>query len=231
MLPIVLAIAPGLASIIYVYYKDSYSSASKKYLLVCFFLGMLCTVPAIAIQLAAKALLGDISGDASIFYYAFFAFIVVACSEEGSKFAAVKWYAYPKKVFDQPADGIRYSVMIAMGFATVENIIYVQQHGIGTAVLRMLISVPVHAAFGIIMGYYTGLAKLNKAKSILYFIKGLSGAVFFHGVFDFFLFLQDNNKVKGYTGLGLLMAGTIASYCVAIRLGSRSIRLHRGKRN
>jgi protease PrsW len=225
MLPIVLAIAPGLATIIYIYYKDS--SASKKYLLVCFFWGMLSTVPAIVIQLSAKALLGDISGDASIFYYAFYAFIIVACSEEGSKFAVVKWYAYPKKVFDEPANGIIYSVMVAMGFATVENIGYVQQHGIGTAVLRMLVSVPAHAAFGTIMGYYTGLAKLNKEKSILYFIKGLSGAVFFHGVFDFFLFLQDNNKVKEYAGEGLLLAGAMASYYVAIRLRLRSIRLYR----
>jgi RsiW-degrading membrane proteinase PrsW (M82 family) len=227
MLPLALAIAPGLAIILYIYHKDSYDKEPKKYLLMSFLLGMLATLPAIALQLTAKVLFGNISGDAPVSYYAFFAFIVVGCSEEGSKFAMVKWYAYPKKVFDEPFDGIVYSVMVAMGFATIENIGYVEEHGIGTAVMRMFLSVPAHAAFGIIMGYYIGLAKFNKEKSVFYFIKGLLLAVFFHGAFDFFLFLQDNIKVKEYVGQGLLFLGAVVSYYFAVRLSLRSIRLHR----
>jgi protease PrsW len=227
MLLFALAIAPGLAIILYIYHKDSYDREPKKYLLVSFLLGMLATLPAIAIQLAAKAVFGNISSDADVSYYAFFAFIIVGCSEEVSKFAMVKWYAYPKKVFDEPFDGIIYSVMVAMGFATIENIGYVEEHGIATAVLRMFLSVPAHAAFAIIMGYYIGLAKFNKEKSIFYFSKGLLLAIFFHGAFDFFLFLQDNIKVKEYVGQGLLFLGAVVSYYFAIRLSLRSIRLHR----
>jgi RsiW-degrading membrane proteinase PrsW (M82 family) len=192
MLPLALAIAPGLAIILYIYRKDRYDKEPKKYLLVSFLLGMLSTLPAIAIQLIAGMVLGNISGNSSVLFNAFYAFIIVACSEEGSKFAMVRGYAYPKKVFDEPFDGIIYSVMVAMGFATIENIGYVQRHGIGTAVIRMFLSVPAHAAFGIIMGYYIGLAKFNKEKSVFYFVKGLFLAIFFHGAFDFFLFLKDN---------------------------------------
>ncbi|GAC1449251.1 MAG: PrsW family glutamic-type intramembrane protease [Chitinophagaceae bacterium] len=193
MLPLALAIAPGLAIILYIYGTDRYDKEPKKYLLVSFFLGMLSTLPAIAVQLFAGVVLGNISGNSSVIFNAFFAFIIIGCSEEGSKFGMVRLYAYPKKVFDEPFDGIIYSVMVGMGFATIENTGYVQRHGMGTAVMRMFVSVPAHAAFGIIMGYYIGLAKFNKEKSVFYFIKGLVLAIFFHGAFDFFLFLQETH--------------------------------------
>ncbi|HTE09713.1 MAG TPA: PrsW family glutamic-type intramembrane protease [Chitinophagaceae bacterium] len=227
MLLLALSIAPGLAIILYVYRKDSYDREPKRYLLVSFFLGMLSVIPAFILEKAGGFIFGNMGRSSSISFYAFFAFVVVAASEEASKFAAVKWYAYPKKYFDEPFDGIMYSVMVAMGFATVENIGYVQQHGFGTAILRMFLSVPAHAAFGIIMGYYIGLAKFNKEKSTGYLITGLLLAVFFHGAFDFFLFLQDSIKVKEYVSEGLLFLGAIASFYFAVRLSLRSIRLHR----
>jgi RsiW-degrading membrane proteinase PrsW (M82 family) len=227
MLLLALSIAPGLAIILYIYRKDSYDREPKRYLLVSFFLGMLSVIPAFILEKAGGFIFGNMGRSSSIAFYAFFAFVVVAASEEASKFAAVKWYAYPKKYFDEPFDGIMYSVMVAMGFATVENIGYVQQHGFGTAILRMFLSVPAHAAFGIIMGYYIGLAKFNKEKSTGYLITGLLLAVFFHGAFDFFLFLQDSIKVKEYVSDGLLFLGAIASFYFAVRLSLRSIRLHR----
>ena len=227
MLLLALSIAPGLAIILYIYRKDSYDKEPKKYLLVSFLLGMLSTLPAIALQLTAKAAFGATDAYSPISFYAFFAFIIVAGSEEGSKFAMVKWYAYPRKNFDEPFDGIIYSVMVSMGFATVENIMYVQQHGIGTAIMRMFLSVPAHGAFGVVMGYYIGLAKFNKERSGLYLIAGLLLAMFFHGAFDFFLFLQDSIQVKQYVSGGLLYVGALGSFYLAVRLSLRSIRLHR----
>jgi len=227
MLLLALSIAPGLAIILYIYRKDSYDKEPKKYLLASFLLGMLSTIPAIALEKAAAIIFGNTTGNSSIAFYAFFAFIVVAGSEEGCKFAMVKWYAYPKKNFDEPFDGIVYSVLVAMGFATVENIFYVQQHGVGTAIMRMFLSVPAHAAFGTVMGYYIGLAKFNKEKSAGYLIMGLLLAMVFHGAFDFFLFLQESIQVRQYVSEGLLFAGAIVSYYFAVRFSLRSIRLHR----
>ena len=97
MLLLALAIAPGLAIILYVYRKDSYDKEPKKYLLVSFLLGMLSTGMAIVLQLAARAIFGNTNGFSPVPFYAFYAFIIVAGSEEGCKFAMVKWYAYPKK--------------------------------------------------------------------------------------------------------------------------------------
>lgn len=227
MLLLALSIAPALAIILYIYRKDSYDREPKKYLLVSFVLGMLSVVPAIVLEKAGGLIFGEMRPSSSVQYYAFFAFVVVAFSEEICKFAMLRWYAYPKKNFDEPFDGIVYAVMVAMGFATVENIMYVQQSGLGTAIMRMFLSVPAHGAFGIIMGYYAGLAKFNKEKSGFYQFTGVLLAILFHGAFDFFLFLQDNTHVKQYISSGLLFLGAIASYYLAVRFSLRSIRLHR----
>ena len=227
MLLLALSIAPGLAIILYIYRKDSYDQEPKRYLLVCFVLGLLSVLPAIVMEKAGSFIFGDMRPSSSIQYYAFFAFIVVAFSEEICKFAMVRWYAYPKKSFDEPFDGIMYSVMVAMGFATIENIMYVQQHGVGTAIMRMFLSVPAHGAFGIIMGYYIGLAKFNKEKSGIFLFAGIFLAILVHGAFDFFLFLQQSTQVKHYISEGLLFFGAIVSYYFAVRFSMRSIRLHR----
>jgi len=227
MLPLALAIAPGIAIALFIYLQDSYNPEPASLLLGSFFFGMVSTLPAIGLQLLAKKYYGALDSNSSIPFYAFYSFIIIGCSEEFSKFLMVKWYAYPKKSFDEPFDGIVYSVMVAMGFATVENIGYVKMNGLDTAILRMFISVPAHGAYAVILGYYIGLAKFNKVHARVYLISGILIAAFFHGCFDFFLLLQDSRIVAAYVGHGLLFTGAIVSFYYALRLSLKAIRLHR----
>ena len=90
----------------------------------------------------------------------------------------------------------------------------------------MFLSVPAHATFAILMGYYVGLAKFDKANSSRYMLAGIFWAVFFHGAFDFFLFLQGNSEMNKYVSDGLLFGGAIASFIVAIRLSRAHIYAH-----
>ena len=188
MILLALAIAPGIAICLFIYSRDKYDREPLRYLIVSFVLGMISTIPPLIVQFLA----GDIAGEnnaPSILGYAWYAFGIVAFSEEGSKFLMLRYYAYPKNVFNEPFDGIVYSVMIGMGFATVENIEYIQRFGFHTGVVRFFLSVPAHGAFAVLMGYYAGLAKLRPARAGWLLAKGLLIAVFFHGSFDFFLFL------------------------------------------
>ena len=52
--------------------------------------------------------------------------------------------------------GIVYAVMVSMGFATLENILYVYSYGYETGVLELLLAVPAHATFAVLMGYFMG---------------------------------------------------------------------------
>lgn len=209
-----LAIAPGFAICIFIYLKDKHRREPLGVLLVSFILGMLSIIPALILELVLGRGMDD-TQNASTLSVAMYAYGVVAFSEEGSKFLVLRFFAYTRKAFDDPFDGIVYAVMVGMGFATLENIGYVMAHGIGTGITRMLLSVPAHATFAVLMGYHVGLAKFDPERRNWYFLLGLLWAIVFHGTFDFFLFLGNSL---------LHFAGALASFIIAIYLSRRAIR-------
>lgn len=221
-----LAIAPGAAITLYIYSRDKYDREPLKPLLISFLLGMVATAPAIIIQTSLKPVLYLYFPGYTIWYYFLLSFIVVACSEEGCKFIMLRFYAYRNKAFSEPFDGIIYSVMISMGFATLENIGYVLNYGFKTGIIRMFLSVPMHGAFAVLVGYHVGLAKFDAARAIQHIVKGLLLAIFFHGAFDFFLLLQNSLQVKQHVSNGLLLSGALVAWYIAIRMSVKSIRLH-----
>jgi RsiW-degrading membrane proteinase PrsW (M82 family) len=225
MLLLALSIAPGIAISLYIFLKDRFNREPHLNLLICFLLGCLSIIPAIIIQLLTTKPVEQLMGD-GIFYTAVFAYLIVGLSEEWSKYIMLRSYAYPKKSFDEPFDGIVYSVMIGMGFATVENILYVQQHGLGTAILRMFLSVPAHATFAVLMGYFAGKAKFKPERRRFYLFTGIFWAAFFHGTYDFFLFLQGNATVNKYLSDGLLFLGAVVSFIFAVWLSKKAIKEH-----
>lgn len=216
-----LAIAPGIAICIYIFLKDIYNKEPKRLLLASFLLGILTIIPPLFIETALQPYFTD--GIAGTWL---FAFAVVALSEELSKFFVLRYYCYRRKSFDEPLDGIVYSVMVGMGFATIENISYVLQYGYGTAFIRMFLSVPAHATFAVVMGYFVGKARFDSANSFRYMVTGLFWAVLFHGGFDFFIFLQKSPDIKPYVSETLLFAGAVVSFIIAIRLSRKHINLH-----
>ena len=158
-----LAIAPGIAICLFIYYKDKYNKEPIAMLVLAFVLGMLSIIPAVVIQLSWPVNV-QMLGNKNYLALAFFTFVIVALSEEGSKFLMLRLFLFSRKSFDDPFDGIVYAVMIGMGFATVENIGYVYEHGMATGILRMFLSVPAHGTFAVLMGYHIGLAKFDPAK-------------------------------------------------------------------
>jgi RsiW-degrading membrane proteinase PrsW (M82 family) len=228
MFLLALAIAPGIAVSLFVYSLHTYGKASMRYLVLAFVLGMAATVPALLVQLAAE----DVRTEPwrhSLGAYVWYAFAVVALSEEGSKFLVLRFYAYPKRVFRRPFDGVVFGVMIGMGFATVENIEYVHKFGLETGVSRFFLAIPAHAAFAILMGYPVGRAKFERDHSFPLLLRGLLVAVLFHGSFDFFLFVQQNREVTRYLSTGMLSFGAFATFYVAVRLAMRALRMHRSE--
>lgn len=195
-------------------------------LIVSFVLGTVATLPALLAQMLAV----DVRTEPwrhSILSYAWYAFIIVALSEEGSKFLVLRFYAYPQRTFREPFDGIIYAVMIGMGFATVENIEYVRQFGLETGFSRFFLAIPAHASFAVLMGYPMGKAKFSPRHRVWLMCQGLLVAVLFHGSYDFFLFLQQNREAIKYFSTGILSFGTFASFYIAVRLAMRAIRRHR----
>ncbi len=184
---IALAILPGILVSFFVYRQDKYESEQHLMLLLAFALGMLSTIPAMKLE-AFGASMG-IDESLSLLHLLVSSFIVVAFSEELVKFLCLI-LIFSRSFFNEPLDGIVYAVMIAMGFATVENIFYADRFGLQTTLLRAFTAVPAHAVFAVLSGYYVGLAKFDEKNRILLLLKGLFLAVLIHGIYDFFI-LQD----------------------------------------
>lgn len=213
-----LAIAPGIAICLFIYFKDKYNKEPLGLLLWLFILGMFSVIPALIAETVLTKPVEKLVGQ-HIFYTALFSYIIVGLSEELSKFLMLRYYAFKRKAFDDPFDGIVYAVMVGMGFATLENVGYVMEHGWVTGVTRMFLSVPAHATFAVLMGYHLGLAKFDPARRSRYLVLAIFWPVLFHGTFDFFLFLGNS---------WLHTMGALISFVVAVRL---SLKLIRRKQN
>ena len=70
-----------------------------------------------------------------------------------------KKFSWKNPAFNYTFDAIVYGVVTALGFAAVENVLYVYEGGLGVAVMRALLSVPGHAIDGVFMGIFYGAAK------------------------------------------------------------------------
>jgi protease PrsW len=209
-----LALAPGATIIIYIYLKDKYEPEPIGLLLKSFLYGCLSVVLTLIISLPIDYIIPI--DEKSISEQAVHAFLMVALIEEFSKFIFVRCVLYYNTNFNEPFDGIVYAVMVSMGFATFENIMYAFDGGFSTAVFRMFTAVPAHATFAILMGYYLGKAKFEEKKSY-YAFYALGIATLFHGAYDYFLFID---FVPG------IALGAFASLLVGIWLSRKAIRTH-----
>ncbi len=205
-----LAILPGLAICFLIFRMDKYEQEPLLALLFCFFLGMLATLPAIGIQSWSGSILVIKSPSAAITFLSSFG--VVAASEETAKCAVLLLGVFPMKFFNEPVDGIVYAVLVGMGFATVENLIYANHFGLNTTIVRAFTAVPAHFVFAIVQGYYLGLAKFNPERRLELVLLGLGMAIFLHGVYDF-LILQEVSS-------WLSVLGSISVYICLYYCGS-----------
>jgi RsiW-degrading membrane proteinase PrsW (M82 family) len=216
---LIVAIAPVIAIILYIYCKDEYEKEPRRLLLINFLLGAIVSIIIATVLYFGSDMLFIVNDEFSITQQFFKAFLIVAVIEEFSKYIIVRYFAQPNKEFNEPFDGIMYAVMVSMGFAATENIMYVFEGGYQVAILRAFTAVPAHATFAVLMGYFMGKAKFAKNRS-KYNLLGLFLAVLFHGAYDFFLFID---FIPG------IWIGAFASLFLGIFLSFKAIKSHQNK--
>ena len=216
MMLLAIALTPVIIIMVYIYVKDKYEKEPIKFLLTNFALGATASIVITAIFGYLGKYFFPITDSLSVFQQFIKAFIVVALVEEFSKYIIVRYVAQRNKEFDEPFDGIVYAVMVSMGFAALENVLYVFQYGLSNGIIRAFTAVPAHAIFGIIMGYFMGKAKFSN-KKIQLNLTGLLMATFFHGAYDFFLFID---FIPG------ISIGAFISLIIGILLSRKAIQRH-----
>ncbi len=109
---LLLAVAPVLSIILYIYFQDKYEKEPLRLLLFSFLLGAIISVIIVfALYLFTGRLL-PVTNEFSIWQQFIQAFFVVALAEEFSKYVIVRYFAQPKKAFNEPYDGIMYAVYL-----------------------------------------------------------------------------------------------------------------------
>ncbi len=212
---VTIALTPGIAIAIFMYIHDKHEPEPVWLLALSFLYGVLSLGLNLAIGLPVDDLIPIEEQDLT--EQAIHAFGVVAFIEEVSKFVFIRGILYRNKNFNEPLDGIVYAVMVGMGFATAENVIYVWYGGGGTAIIRMFSAIPAHALFAVLMGYWLGKAKFIHARKFRYGLLALITATAFHGIYDYFLFIS---FVPG------IWIWSFVSLAVAFVLARKAVRLH-----
>jgi len=151
---LIIAIAPVFVVIIYIYIKDKFEKEPKLLLFYNFLFGAIISIIVSTILYFLYDLLLPHPDTYNVFHQFLKAFFMVGLVEEFSKYIIVRYYAQPKKDFNEPFDGIIYAVMVSMGFAFVENILYVYEGGFKVGLIRAFTAIPAHATFAILMGYF-----------------------------------------------------------------------------
>jgi protease PrsW len=204
--PMILAVIPGLLIAWLIFRADRHERESWFPLLVCFMLGMIVTVPVMFVQEWIHKLGAD--DPSSLIWALFSSFLVIALVEELFKFLVLVAFPYRQPFFNEPLDGIVYAMMIGMGFATLENLLYALEFGIPTVLLRGLTAVPTHAVCAVMMGYFVGKAKFKKdaktSRKMLF--SGLLLAFSVHGIYDFFIIQEIYDWLIGFSILTLLVS-------------------------
>lgn len=198
----ILSVLPSSIILKVIYDKDK-NKESKKLLLFLFALGIFACFFTYAVDIFFDAISKSyhyLTRSGPFIKIYLYSFIKIALLEELSKWILNFSLIWKNKEFDEKYDSIVFSCFTSMGFATFENSLYVIAGGFKTAFLRSLISVPAHAIFSIISGYYLGDArekyiKKEKKKGIFYIIISLIIPIVLHATYDFFILIHTKNSM------------------------------------
>lgn len=190
----VIALAPGLFWLWFFYKQDCYEPEPLALVAKMFFLGMVAAGIALFIE---NLIVPYVPG-------LLFPALAVPVTEELAKFSMVVLFVYRDAEFDEPMDGIVYATATALGFATLENLLYVLpvqslSSLVVTGSFRAILSVPGHALFAVFWGYALGIARFRPPGTRIPVVAaGLVLAIAVHGFFNLLL-------DQSYTGMAVLL--------------------------
>ncbi len=200
---VVFSIIPAALLALYIYLTDITTNEPPTLLAITFLLSILFAGFAAVLNasfafLQAFSLLGIV-----LFYY-----LIVGPSEETVKLLAIRLSAFRDERFDSVIDGAVYGAVAGLGFATIENLVYITQ-SVQTPTMLVTASVtgwvaqflatvdaggqitavrglagPGHVIYSAFAGYYLGLAKFNRQYAGPIVAKGLLIAAFIHATYN-----------------------------------------------
>lgn len=211
---ILLAVCPVVLLLGYVLYADRHSPEPGRVLLKTLFYGFL-TIPIALLLATIFQLLGLYAQEPESFGGAVaISFWGAAIPEEIAKFLMLWLLLRKNPHFDERMDGVLYAVIISMGFAVIENILYLSDaHDyLDVGITRAIFSIPGHFGFGVLMGYFYSKATFglsqHRRRNMLF---ALLLPILAHGIYDALLFVQESTPA-----LSAFCNLTFLCFCLAL---------------
>lgn len=184
------AVLPAAGLLWYVYKLDPIEKEPGKLLRSLLILGAVSCIPAIVLESLGTEVLLAGGNAVTVPDLLLENFIIVALSEELCKMFFLRLKTWRHPAFNYVFDGIVYAVFVSLGFAILENIGYVLEFGMATALVRAVTAIPGHAIFGVFMGCFYGLEKRASVQrqrwlQLVFAICSLVIPVLCHGFYDF----------------------------------------------
>lgn len=191
------AVAPGFALLSYFYLRHELEAEPLGYVIRSFVAGAILVFPIMFVQYAFEEE-GVLTGPFLK------AYVATALLEEFFKWFMIYYTIYIHKVFDDYYDGILYAVACSLGFATLENFLYLWVYdSLEIAIWRAILPVSGHALFAVAMGFCLGRAKHSVHEHLWLFVAVIA-ATLLHGTFDFILLLEPDEKLPAVLYISVL---------------------------
>lgn len=186
------AVLPAIALLCYIRKLDKIEAEPMSMMIRLCGFGALTVISAVILELIGGMILGAFFAEDSLIYLLLHNFVVVAGAEESGKLLALKKGTWKSPEFNYTYDAVVYATAASLGFAAVENIMYVMDGGFTVALMRAATAIPGHTVFGVFMGFYYGLAKKAEMRRDIPGMQhqlslALIVPVLLHGFYDFCL--------------------------------------------
>ena len=188
------AVLPAVFLLSRVYKMDTIEKEPWSLLRKLLLWGAISGIPAALVESLLTGVVMTMFTEGTLLFNLVDGFIVAALVEECFKFFFLYKLTFKSPDFNYRFDGVVYAVFVSMGFAILENVLYVFEGGLGVAVTRALLALPLHAACGVYMGIAYGQQKVNSLYRPATFgsvaAACLPTPILIHGFYDFCAFMQ-----------------------------------------
>lgn len=210
---VLISFTPGIFWLWFFLRQDKIRPEPRKLIALTFALGCVSTIPA-GIGNALFGANSLLDGSPHLLSVITAMTFVVGPVEELCKFGAVRLGPYRSLFFDEPVDGLVYAFAASLGFASLENFVYVLQYGPEVMIGRAPLSTVGHLVFGSIWGYALGQYYISGGRRRSLLFGSLALAAGAHALFNILVFSFPLGAVA------LTLMGGIWSYR-AIRKGQK----------
>ena len=223
------ALLPPLVLLVLIWRVDKMEKEPASLIVKALVLGAASGLVASVVESVLSIPIEAAFGTSGLTYYAVDTFVGVALVEEGVKYLVVMWIVWRHAEFNCRFDGVVYAAAASLGFAMLENVMYVfTMGGLETALLRAFTAIPGHTIFGVFMGMFVGQAKYckhaGKESAVApLLVLALVVPIAFHGFYDFLAFASEEADWASVAFFPYLLVSALLACILVVRFAKNDV--------